>query len=148
MNIVDALLGEHGVLYAEIDYLEGTLGDAQAVADVQASLAFLAAGIQSHSHLEDELLFESVERHLGAENGVVRSMRRMHADIDATFEWLQEATDLDTAREIASSAAALAREHFSAEGEVCFPLAEDTVPRDRLLRLGETWAERRGLSHV
>jgi len=42
----------------------------------------------------------------------------------------------------------LAREHFSAEEEVCFPLAEDTVPRDQLLRLGETLAERRGLSHV
>jgi len=42
----------------------------------------------------------------------------------------------------------LAREPFSAEKEVCFQLAEDTVPRDQLLRLGETWAERRGLSHV
>ena len=65
MNILDALLGEHGVLYAEIDYLEGAHPEATTVAAVQASLALLAAGVQSHSRLEDELLFVSLERHLG-----------------------------------------------------------------------------------
>jgi hypothetical protein len=41
---------------------------------------------------------------------------------------------------------ALAREHFSAEEELCFPLAEDALPQDQLLRLGDTWAARRGLA--
>jgi hemerythrin-like domain-containing protein len=146
MNIIDGLLGEHGVLYAEIDYLEGTIPEEKAVADVQASLAFLAAGVQSHSRLEDELVFVSLERHLDGEQGVIQSMRRMHADLDATFERLRTATDLGVARDLASSAVALAREHFSAEEELCFPLAEDALPQDQLLRLGDTWAARRGLA--
>jgi hemerythrin-like domain-containing protein len=146
MNIIDGLLGEHGVLYAEIDCLEGTVPDAEAVADVQAGLAFLAAGVQSHSRVEDELLFASVERRLGAENGVIQSMRRMHADLDAAFEQLRTAIDLSAVRALASSAAALAREHFSAEEELCFPLAEDALSEDQLLRLGDAWAARRGLA--
>ena len=92
------------------------------------------------------MLFASLERHLGAENGVIQSMRRMHADLDAAFERLRTATDVGAVRTLASSVVALAREHFSAEEELCFPLAEDALPQDRLLRLGDTWAARRGLA--
>jgi hypothetical protein len=71
MNLIDGLLGEHGILYAEIDALQAALPGMQSVGDIQAGLAFFAAGVQSHSSLEDELLFASLERHLGAAHGVV-----------------------------------------------------------------------------
>jgi hemerythrin-like domain-containing protein len=75
-------------------------------------------------------------------------MRRMHADIDAALERLGTATDLGAARELASSVVALTREHFAAEEEACFPLAEDALPEEQLLRLGRAWAERRGIGGV
>lgn len=145
MNLIDALLGEHAVLYAEIRYLEAALSDMQSIDDIQASIAVFAAGVQSHSNLEDTLLFVSLERQLGAENGVVQSMRRMHADIEAAFERLPGATEPDVARETAAGAVALAREHFSVEEEACFPLAEDILSEQQLARLGGAWAERRGI---
>lgn len=145
MNLIDALLGEHAILYAEIDYLDGALPGAESVADIQAGLACFAAAVQSHSNLEDELLFVSLEHRLGAENGVVQSMRRMHADLDAAFERLRMAADVNVAREVAASAVALAREHFGAEEETCFTLAEGALSREQLEQFGRAWAERRGV---
>lgn len=148
MNLINALLGEHAVLYAEIDYLESALSGAESVADIHAGIACFAALVQSHSALEDELLFVNVERRLGAGHGVVQSMRRMHADLDAAFERLRTTADLDEARGAASSAVELAREHFGAEEETCFTLAESALSQEQLVRLGSAWAERRGIGEV
>jgi hemerythrin-like domain-containing protein len=148
MNIIDALLGEHAVLYAEIEHLEAALPDEESVADVHAGVACFAALVLSHSSLEDELLFVGLERRLGAGHGVVQSMRRMHTDLDAAFERLRRTTDLGEARELASSAVALAREHFAAEEETCFTLAEDALSREQLEQIGRVWVDRRGISGI
>jgi hemerythrin-like domain-containing protein len=146
MNIIDALLGEHGALYAALDCVERTAVVAASLSEVRAQASFLGAAVQAHSHLEDELLFAVVESHVASAEGVIKSMRRMHADIDDALARLPALQDVGLARDLLLSVAAMAREHFSAEEEFCFPQADQTLAPDMLDRLGAAWAERRGIT--
>jgi uncharacterized protein (DUF2249 family) len=77
--VVTYLLGEHGVLYALLDRVE----ELAAHADLQALRAYrdlLTEGIRSHAAVEDELLFEPLERTSPQAEAVVRGMRTMHDD--------------------------------------------------------------------
>ncbi len=77
--MVTYLLGEHGVLYALLDRVE----ELAAHADLQALRAYrdlLTEGIRSHAAVEDELLFEPLERTSPQAEAVVRGMRTMHDD--------------------------------------------------------------------
>ncbi len=78
MDIVDALVGEHGVLGAECEDLEGLVALASSLAEVRAQTALLASGLQSHAQVEDELLFTALEPSLGASSPVLQGMRMMH----------------------------------------------------------------------
>jgi len=55
MDIVDALLGEHGALYVQFDHVEEAIPQLSLCA-LRAQTDVLAAALQSHSSLEDELL--------------------------------------------------------------------------------------------
>ncbi len=146
MDIIDALLGEHGALYAALDGVERISGAATSLAEVRAQASLLGAAVQGHSQLEDELLFTVLESRVASAEGVIKSMRRMHADIDDALARLRVLQDVGPARDLLLSVVAMAREHFSAEEEFCFPLADQALAPDVLDRLGAAWAERRGVT--
>jgi len=146
VNIIDALLGEHGALYVEMEQLEQTLQES--VADAQALAAIVGGAIEAHSRLEDEVLFSVLARRSAEAEGIIRSMQRMHEDIGDALRRLRALPGGVGARDLALSAIALAREHFSAEEELCFPLADQVLPAAVLSELGARWAERRGVTYV
>jgi hemerythrin-like domain-containing protein len=141
VNIIDALLGEHGALYFEMDCLEQALQDARAHA--RALAALVGTAIERHSRLEDELLFSVLVRQSTEAEGIVRSMQRLHEYIIDTLAQIRALPDGPNARDLALNATSLAREHFSAEEELCFPLAGEVLSEPVLSRLGARWAERR-----
>lgn len=145
MTIIDALLGEHAVLYAQLDHLDATLPEMQDVAEGRAVAAVLTHAIHAHSQLEDDLLFAALERIPLRTEAMVKGMRRMHADLEEASALLATADDPSDFREALGRLAALAREHFRAEEDVCFPLAEELLDPGLLRDLGRAWAERRGL---
>lgn len=144
MTIIDALLGEHGAIYALLDHLEAALDGLQDLRLVQEQTALLAAALASHAAVEDALLFEPALDAGGAPTFQV--MEQEHRGIEALIEQAGHAHDLDTARSALQDAMSLARDHFAREEHMAFPMARDALGREALTELGRSWAERRHVS--
>jgi|Deesub1362A_J573_1020465.scaffolds.fasta_scaffold04198_2 iron-sulfur cluster repair protein YtfE (RIC family) len=142
MNILKALLGEHGVFYAQFAHLEQSLPQAQEAGVVKAQGALLAAGLASHAALENEVLFAMLEARQG-KMGPVTVMRMEHQEIEALLQGVQEAEGLERARDGLLEALRLAREHFAKEEQVLFPMAANMLSPSELREAGDRWAERR-----
>lgn len=145
MRITRALLGEHGVFYAQFDHLEQAVPAAETLAQVQSQAALLSAAIESHAQLEDELLFTTLEPHLG-QMGPLAVMRMEHDEIERTLARLPEVQALAEAQSLVLHAVQVAREHFAKEEQVLCPMAEQVLDANTLAQLGRLWAERRGVS--
>jgi hemerythrin-like domain-containing protein len=143
MKITDALLGEHAVIYLLLGHLEQSAGSYESAAEARTQGALLAASLGSHAELEDELLFCELESELGAGFGPLEVMRAEHADIEGTIALLRDVDDAAEARRLAEHIAAAARGHSAKEEQVLFPLAENALGEETLLRVGELWAARR-----
>lgn len=142
MKITEALLGEHGVFYSQFDHLEQAVPAAETLAQVKSQAALLHAAIETHAHMEDELLFATLDPHLG-ETGPLAVMRMEHDDIEGTLARLAEVQDLAEAQSLVQHAIQVAREHFAKEERVLFPMAEQILEPDALVQLGRKWAARR-----
>jgi len=94
MRIIEALLGEHGVFHAQFDHLAQKAPTAETRAWVQGQAALLAATLNTHASLEDELLFSSLEPHLGP-MGPLAVMRMEHDQIEKYLAQAQDAQEMD-----------------------------------------------------
>jgi hemerythrin-like domain-containing protein len=146
MKITEALLGEHGVFYALFDQLEKAVPASETLSLVQSQGALLAAALKPHASMEDELLFSSLESHLGTNEGPLAVMRTEHNEIEGALARVQEVKDLAEARALVLHAVRTAREHFAKEEQVLFPMAEQVLGAEALTQLTAAWAERRGVT--
>jgi hemerythrin-like domain-containing protein len=140
IKITDALVGEHGPLYAQLDRL-ATVTDGSVDA-IQSCAQLLAAGLASHARLEDELLFAALEQRTGRDS-LLEDMYEDHEQVDALLSELARVDDPEQARSLAARLVALARNHFAKEEKAVFPLAEQVLGDAELVRLGEDWEYRR-----
>ena len=140
-TITDALLGEHGVIYQLLEHLTSRPFDSAEEARIQA--AELAAGLATHAHIEDDLLFVALEGPLGPNGGPLAVMRMEHAEVESTLERLTQVEDAQEAATLASHLVTVAREHFAKEEQVLFPMAEQLLGEEALRGLGEQWAAQR-----
>lgn len=147
MDIIETLLGEHGALYVQFDHLENAVAGLP-VSAVKAQAEVLAAALQSHSSLEDELLFASLEPILGMGSPELLGMRMMHEDIDRGIEMCRAAVDADQAQAELLGVIGLARQHFLGEEQTLFPLARERIPPETRDALGAQWAARRGVMRL
>jgi hemerythrin-like domain-containing protein len=145
MKITDALLGEHGVFYAQFAALEQDRDHAP-VETLRAEAALLSAALVSHAQMEDELLFKRLDARLGAGGGPLTVMRSDHAEIEADLAAAEKGATAEASREHLLTAVTNAREHFAREEMVLFPLAEHALGAEVLRELGAVWAQRRGVS--
>ncbi len=139
MKLTDALLGEHGVLYALFDHIEADTPSAASVAQIQESAAVLSAVLLSHAKLEEELLFPALEAHLGP-NGPLAVMRAEHDEIEHALRRIEDAQDLDDGTNCVAYALSLVRDHFQKEEEVIFSIAGQALDDETQFRLGKAWA--------
>ena len=146
MKITDALLGEHGVFYAQFEHLEQLLAVPVAAERVHDLAALLAAGLGPHAELEDELLFDQVDAdgHLGA----MAVMRDEHRAIEDALGRAQTERDAAAASELLLHAIHEARDHFAREERIAFPLAAARLGEQRLRELGAAWSARRAVTLV
>jgi hemerythrin-like domain-containing protein len=145
VKLTDALLGEHGVLYALFDRIEAVASEATSGNRVQEATAALRAVIQSHANLEEELLFPALEPLMGAD-GPLAVMRAEHDEIERALQRIEDMPDLDDASASVSQALALVRDHFKKEEAVLFSLARQMLDDETQIRLGRAWAEARGVT--
>lgn len=142
MKLTDALLGEHGVLYALFDRIEAVAATATSVAQIQEATAALSAVILSHANLEEELLFPALETYMGT-TGPLAVMRSEHDEIEDALRQVEEARELDDGADCVARALNIARDHFQKEEEVLFSMARQTLDEETQIRLGKAWAEAR-----
>ncbi|MDR7434508.1 MAG: hemerythrin domain-containing protein [Armatimonadota bacterium] len=145
MKITDALLGEHGVFYAQFTHLEQVLPHTETVGEVHAQAALLAAALATHARLEEDVLFPSLDPHLGP-MGPLAVMRAEHNEIEGTLSRIPNVDDLVEARGLLVHALQVARQHFAKEEQVLFPMAGQILGEETLTQLGAQWAERRSVS--
>ncbi len=144
MKITEALLGEHGVFYAQFDHLEQVVPAASTLELVQSQAALLTAALATHAGLENELLFSALDPHLG-QMGPLAVMRMEHDEIENTLGQVQEARDLTQAQRLVLHAVRVARDHFAKEEQVLFPMAHQVLDEEKLAQLGAQWAQQRSV---
>ena len=147
MTITDALLGEHGVFYAQFDYLENVLPSSDDLTSIKALGAMLAAAFVPHAKSENELLFPLLEPHLGKETGPVVVMRLEHDRIEQGLSRLPAVDDASEANGLVLSVVHDAREHFAKEEQILYPAALEVLGAEHLTQIAQDWARRRGV-HV
>ena len=144
MIITDAFLGEHAVFYALFMHMEQSIPAADTLSQVKSQGAMLAAALASHAHLEEDLLFKTLEPHIGS-TGPLAVMRMEHDQIEGGLERLPTVQDLEQARELLLQIVEVARGHFSKEEQILYPLASRTLSTETLIDLGAQWAMRRAV---
>lgn len=142
MNIIDALLGEHGVLYALFDQAEEEASNARSLKDVTTVAGIVLRTLVSHAHIEDEVLFPAMEKRIGPDASLV-AMREEHEEIRRILEGVRKAKQPASAAHVLSSALSLARDHFEKEERVLFGQARKALGCHALKELGDQWADMR-----
>jgi len=145
MDLIQALLGEHGVFYAQFDHLAKSTTGAASLSEIQAQ-AMVAEALLGHAHLEDDLLFDALEAHLGRGAGPLAVMRMEHIEIERAFERLGQVDDLAEAHAIVDDVLETVRGHFAKEEQVLFPMARQFLGSQRLGEMGARWADQRKVS--
>jgi hemerythrin-like domain-containing protein len=148
MNLLHALLGEHGPIRHQLDALRLA---APRLSDAELRIATLglAEAIESHAHLEDALLFEPLARSGRMPMGPVEAMRSEHEEIERLLGEILAPAETAGRADAQSTAARMieiVRHHFSHEEQVLFPLAETVLDPQRLSDLAAEWAARRGVA--
>lgn len=143
MNITDAVLAEHGVLYAQLEYVVRSAGERETAEQVRGEAAVLQAGLEGHALVEDEVLFPALASSLGADGGTLAIMRSEHEEIAETLTRALQAPDAEAGREALRRLVRLAVDHFGKEEQVLFPMAEELLDPATQASLGEEWAVRR-----
>ena len=145
MNILHALLGEHGPLRHQLSALRKAapqLDDGQ----LRAAALSLAEAIETHAQLEDELLFVPLAASAAMPAGPVEAMRAEHQEIEALLGHLMALSGPAKAADpqrILLRLVETVRQHFSHEENVLFPLAASVLSGERLAELAVEWAKRR-----
>lgn len=141
MKITDAFLGEHAVFYAQFDYLEQN-GPKATGNLVKSWGAMLAVALASHAGLEEDLLFTTLEPHIGS-MGPLAVMRMEHEAIERSLEKLSTIQGEDGARELLLHTISVARDHFAKEERILYPIANQRISNEKLVDLGSQWSAHR-----
>ena len=123
LNILCALLGEHGALLHQLEVLRLT-APKYSEEKLGAATFALAEAIENHAGLEDELLFEALVGQILAPAG--------------------EAGRPDPQRTVLRLVETV-RHHFGHEEHALFPMASQILTSAQLEELGSRWAQRRGV---
>lgn len=145
MFITDALLGEHAVFHLLLGNIEGSLPTFDSLSNLQNRIAAFAFALEAHAGLEDELLFNTLEPHLGAAGGPLAVMRMEHDQIRDLFGKIESADELDSACAFAKQMIQITRGHFQKEEQILFRMARQVLGEDELSALGAEWAQRRAV---
>lgn len=144
MKLTDALRGEHGVFYAQFDYLEQAVPAVEDLAILKVQAAMLASALATHAQLEEELLFQALDPDASAMGPLV-VMRAEHEEVEGGLSEIMSFTDLAQTQKRLMRVVEVARQHFAKEEQILFMLADQSLDNETLNDLGAKWAERRGV---
>jgi hemerythrin-like domain-containing protein len=142
MKITDAFIGEHAVLYAQLDHLEYAVPAAKTLGEIKAMAGLLEAALTSHAALEDDLLFDGLDPGLD-QMGKLEKVRHEHDAICKGLAHVRVSRTRKDAERRLLNVVHLTRKEFDLEDRILFRLAEELLREDTLQKLGKEWAQRR-----
>lgn len=142
MNLIDILLGEHGVFYAMLDNLDRRVPKTERMGEVLSIARTLFAALASHAHLEDEILYSAMEPHIGTD-GPLAVMREEHEEIQRTLDIARDAQVTFEGIDRLLHVLAVARQHFHKEEQDLFKEARRHLGEATLRELGQRWIDAR-----
>ena len=145
MKITEALFAEHLVFHSMFDHIEAAAPRLKTLAEVKSLATLMEQLLRTHSDTEDDLFIGPLE-HCFEQIGQRDAFLEEHQEIDASLRNLQQAKQLEKARQLLLAAVAYSRKHFDKEERIVFPLAERVLNNKTLTSLGQTWIEQR--THV
>ncbi|MGB5832845.1 MAG: hemerythrin domain-containing protein [Thiohalocapsa sp.] len=148
MNIIDALLGEHGSIYATMDQLKTLLASDASLQACQAALSLFCGVLEDHARVEEAILFPALDQFPQLKQGPLHVMQVEHETIDEIIAFLRRETDADKLREICSEFFELISSHFTKEEEALFPMSQNFLAAEQLDEFGRQWAVRRKVSLI
>jgi iron-sulfur cluster repair protein YtfE (RIC family) len=142
MNLIDALLAEHGMIYLLFDQIEAMAGADGGSGSPQAdgAAALVSKAVIVHAELEDELLFTALEARMGPA-GPLAVMRSEHDEIHRRLEGGADGEAGALQRVLGMIP--IAREHFAKEEQVLFQMARQVLSTEELEQLSVRWADER-----
>ena len=146
MKVTDALLGDHGAFYTLFQHIEEIATVEGTIPQILGATTVLGAMVDSHSTLEEEILFSALEPHIGMEDGPLAVMRAEHKELVHLLMQIEDATDVDQTVHLVEKALCTARAHLKKEEQILFPMAQNLLGNETLTRLGKAWAEARGVT--
>ena len=144
MKITDAFIGEHAVLYAQLDHLEHAVPEAKTLGEVKALAGVLEVALRSHAALEDELLFNGLEPGLD-QLGKLEKVQHEHEAICKGFELIRHCRTRKDAQRRLLTVVHLTQKEFDLEDRILFRLAEELLRPETLEKLGRAWAKQRSV---
>lgn len=148
MNVLDALVGEHGTLRHQLEAYR-LVAPRYAGTELAAATFVLAEAIENHAALEDELLLEPLLGSGSVPRGSIEKIRAEHQMIERLLTRLLEPPPPGPDQSLQGTVQRLVetvRHHFGHEENTLFPLARRVLPLSHLEELGARWAAARGVS--
>jgi|CXWL01.1.fsa_nt_gi hemerythrin-like domain-containing protein len=144
MNVIAALLGEHGSLYHLLAAIK-LAAPRWSAEQLRASGLLLSEAILSHAQIEDDLLFAPLAACGRMPAGPVEAMRAEHQEIEDGLAKLAEVTDAAEGVRLLNRVANTIHHHFGHEEHALFQLGARVLDAATLEELGQQWAKRRGV---
>ncbi len=145
MDIIDALLGEHGIFYSLFAWYEKSARRAETLDEVQKITRPLTAALIAHAELEDKLLFPELKGDAALKKPLA-VMDREHQGIEQALRGMEICTRKSEALNQVLAAIESAREHFAEEERILFPRARQVLDEKQLAKLTRRWAKARGVA--
>ena len=142
MKITDALLAEHVVFHNVFDHMERALPRLKTAAEVKVLASLMESLLRDHSRTEEELVFAPLA-HCLEQIGQRDTFEQEHEEIDGALLKVHDAQRLAEARRLLTAAVQASRKHFVREERIVFPLAEEFMKADTLIKLGVAWTRQR-----
>lgn len=142
ITICHALLGEHAVFYKQFEILEEMLETEQSLERLIFATRPIAKALISHAQIENEILILELDKVMGA-SGPQAVAKMDHEVIDTDLMNLLESRSLEEFKTRMPEVLTNIRSHFAMEEEALFVMTRDNLPADRLIAMGEFWAQQR-----
>lgn len=132
LTLIDILRVEHRLLRELMAATERWLLDRISPDALRERAAVLEVALDTHATREDDLLFAPLRTRSETARHLIDNMEIVHGEVRTLFEQIAESadptSDLWTVLQITA-------EHFDVEENKVFPLAEQLMKRDELVRL-------------
>lgn len=130
MKVTECLNAEHDVFLMQLSVLDQMLADGAAPGELRACALMLAAAVERHRDLEEEMLYPAILRAFGQDFPPMRVMEAEHKEIERCITSLRDRVG-DTSAHARELIAVLGN-HIHKEVQVLFPMAEGRIPSAEL----------------